>query len=177
MLTSSILDAEGLFKPEALKVPIIKDAIEYMDDGERVVLAIHMILYPFSPYSTMHQDRIEDEVKADFPEYVEALKDANSLYYCERVKEKLIKLYSTPSKRFRDSLARQLDIISDYGDTVAKVTDGKDGNLPQIRQLIQSGPQLLASFRETDNIYQEELKSHRGMSESWDDKIDYSNMD
>jgi len=177
MLTSSILDEEGLIKPEALKIPIIKDALDYLDEGERIVLAIHMILYPFSPYSSMHQDRIEDEVKADFPEYTEALNDASALYYIERIKEKLIKFYDTPSKRFRDSLARQLDIISDYGDTVAKVTDGKDGNLPQIRQLIKDGPQLLASFRETDNIYQEELKSHRGMSESWDDKIDYSKMD
>ena len=177
MLTSSILNEEGLLKPEALHIPIIKDTIENVDDGERVVIAIHMLLYPYSPFSTIHQNKIEDEVKESFPEYEEALQNAASLYYIEQVKEKLTKFYSTPSKRFRDSLARQLDIISDYGETLMKITDGKDGNLPQIRQLIKEGPVLLESFRQTDNIYQEELKSHRGMSESWDDKLDYGSMD
>lgn len=177
MLTSSILSEEGIIKPEALEVPIIKDTIENVDDGERVVLAVHMITYPFSPYSTIHQDKIETEVREDFPEYAEALNNASSLYYIERLKEKLMHLYSTPSKRFRDSLARQLDIVSDYGDALMKITDGKDGNLSQIRQLIKDSPSLLNAFKETDNIYKEELKSHRGMSESWDDKIDYSNMD
>jgi len=177
MLTSSILNEEGLLKPEALMVPIIKDTIENVDDGERVVVAVHMLLYPFSPFSTIHQDKIEAEVKEAFPEYEEALKIASSLYYIQQLKEKLATYYNTPTKRFRDSLARQLDIISEYGENLMKITDGRDGNLPQIRQLIKDGPVLLESFRQTDNMYKEELKSHRGMSESWDDKLDYSSMD
>ena len=177
MLTSSILNEEGLIKPEALLIPIIKNTIDYVDDGERVVVAVHMLLYPYSPFSSIHQDKMEDEVKESFPEYENALNDASSLYYVEQLKLKLSKFYSTPSKRFRDSLARQLDIISDYGETITKITDGRDGNLPQIRQLIKESSQLLASFKETDNIYQEELKSHRGMSEAWDDKVNYEDLD
>ena len=98
MINSTILNEEGLIRPEALHIPEIKDCINYVHNGDKLVVAVHMILYPYSPYSSIHQDKIEEEVDIDFPEYAEGKTDPNAQVYIERLKNKLIKIYETPSK-------------------------------------------------------------------------------
>lgn len=92
---------------------------------------------------------IYNEIDADF-----SLEDALIL----RAKAFCETLYETPTKRAYDGITKALDRIATYMATT-EITDGKDGNIGQIRAMAKDFESIRQSFKGAYKDLQDEQKS------------------
>jgi hypothetical protein len=89
------------------------------------------------------------EIDAEFS--TEDIEIYNALRFCE-------KLYETPTSRAYGGMQKALDRISNYLAT-AQITDGKDGNIAQIRALAKDFDGIRQSFKGVYKDLQDEQSS------------------
>jgi hypothetical protein len=95
------------------------------------------------------EDLILQEIEAEFsPEDDDIF---TALKFCER-------MYETPTSRAYEGMQKALDRISRYLAT-AQITDGKDGNITQIRALAKDFDGIRQSFKGVYKDLQEEQQS------------------
>jgi hypothetical protein len=95
------------------------------------------------------EDLILQEIEAEFsPEDDDIF---TALKFCER-------MYETPTSRAYEGMQKALDRISRYLAT-AQITDGKDGNIAQIRALAKDFDGIRQSFKGVYKDLQEEQQS------------------
>ena len=100
------------------------------------------------PYADK-EDLILREIQAEFSTEDEDIQIA--LIFCE-------KMYETPTSRAYVGMQKALDRISKYLAT-AQITDGKDGNIAQIRALAKDFDGIRQSFKGVYKDLQEEQQS------------------
>lgn len=92
---------------------------------------------------------IMTQIDADFSTEDDSIFIA--LQFCER-------MYETPTSRAYGGMQKALDRISNYLSTV-QITDGKDGNIAQIRALAKDFDGIRQSFKGVYKDLQEEQQS------------------
>jgi len=95
------------------------------------------------------EDLVLQQIEAEFsPEDDDIF---TALKFCER-------MYETPTSRAYDGMQKALDRISRYLAT-AQITDGKDGNIAQIRAMAKDFDGIRQSFKGVYKDLQEEQQS------------------
>jgi|TARA_R110000868_G_scaffold106404_3_gene291821 hypothetical protein len=105
---------------------------------------------------------IFNELDAEFSTEDELIRRA--LGFCET-------LYETPIKRAYDGISKALDRIATYM-AVTQITDGKDGNIGQVRAMAKDFESIRQSFKGAYKDLQDEQKSRirGGGSMAYDQK-------
>lgn len=138
----------------------LKSLKDLMDNYPEQHLKIYQYLFymtcpnpdmnPF--FNVPHLDKEEQilkEIDAEFsPEDDDIF---TALKFCERI-------YETPTSRAYEGMQKALDRISRYLAT-AQITDGKDGNIAQIRALAKDFDGIRQSFKGVYKDLQEEQQS------------------
>lgn len=109
---------------------------------------------PENPYFNRPEDETEEQI-------IEDLKIDFSLEEDEIIiaLEKAIVMYETPSVRAHAGLKRAMDAIATYmGNT--KITDGKDGNIGQIRQMAKDFDNIRQSYKGVSKDLEAEQEAH-----------------
>jgi hypothetical protein len=138
----------------------LKSLKDIMDNYPDQYLKIYQYLFymtcpnpdmnPF--FNVPHMDKediILKEIEAEFS--VEDDDIFTALKACER-------MYETPTSRAYEGMQKALDRISRYLAT-AQITDGKDGNIAQIRALAKDFDGIRQSFKGVYKDLQEEQQS------------------
>jgi len=138
----------------------LKSLKDIMDNYPDQYLKIYQYLFymtcpnpdmnPF--FNVPHMDKediILKEIEAEFS--VEDDDIFTALKACER-------MYETPTSRASEGMQKALDRISRYLAT-AQITDGKDGNIAQIRALAKDFDGIRQSFKGVYKDLQEEQQS------------------
>jgi hypothetical protein len=96
------------------------------------------------------EDLILNEIEAEFdPEEKEIF---TALQFCQR-------MYETPTSRAYDGIKKALDRIAKYMANV-QITDGKDGNINQVRAMAKDFEAIRQSFKGAYKDLQDEQQSH-----------------
>ena len=135
----------------------LKDIMEnYPDDYLKIYQYLFYMTCPnpdINPFFNVpHLDKEEmilKEVQAEFSPEDDDI--AVALEACKR-------LYETPTSRAYEGMQKALDRISRYLAT-AQITDGKDGNIAQIRALAKDFDGIRQSFKGVYKDLQEEQQS------------------
>lgn len=135
----------------------LKDIMDnYPDDYLKIYLYLFYMTCPnpdLNPFFNVpHMDKEEiilREVQAEFSTEDDDIFVA--LKACER-------MYETPTSRAYEGMQKALDRISRYLAT-AQITDGKDGNIAQIRALAKDFDGIRQSFKGVYKDLQEEQQS------------------
>ena len=138
----------------------LKSLKDIMDNYPEDYLKIYQYLFymtcpnpdmnPF--FNVPHMDKEEqilNEIEAEFSPEDDDIYIA--LKACER-------MYETPTSRAYEGMQKALDRISRYLAT-AQITDGKDGNIAQIRALAKDFDGIRQSFKGVYKDLQEEQQS------------------
>lgn len=131
-----------------------------MDDYPDNYMKVYSYLFymtcpgPDNPYYNLPEDQIEETVieaiNCDFSTEDDAIQ--NALAGCE-------KLFETPSVRAHKGLKKAMDHIAIYmGNT--PITDGKDGNIGQIRAMAKDFHNVRQSYKGVSKDLQEEQEAH-----------------
>jgi len=135
----------------------LKDIMDnYPDDYLKIYLYLFYMTCPnpdLNPFFHVpHMDKEElilKEIEAEFS--VEDDDIFTALKACER-------MYETPTSRAYEGMQKALDRISRYLGS-APITDGKDGNIAQIRALAKDFDGIRQSFKGVYKDLQEEQQS------------------
>ena len=95
------------------------------------------------------EDIILREIQAEFS--VEDDDIFTALVFCRR-------MYETPTSRAYEGIKKALDKIAKYMSTV-QITDGKDGNINQVRAMVKDFDSIRKSFKGAYKDLQEEQQS------------------
>ena len=95
------------------------------------------------------EDLILSEINAEFS--TEDTEIYNALEFCKR-------LYQTPTSRAYEGIKQALDRIAKYMATTS-ITDGKDGNINQIRAMAKDFDSIRQSFKGAYKDLQDEQQS------------------
>jgi hypothetical protein len=96
------------------------------------------------------EELILEELNAEFSVEDEEIIQAKE--FCD-------KMYSTPTSRAYKGMQRALDKIAKYLDTTS-ITDGKDGNITQIRAVAKDFDAIRQSFKGVYKDLQDEQQAH-----------------
>ena len=135
----------------------LKDIMDnYPDDHLKIYLYLFYMTCPnpdLNPFFNVpHMDKEEmilAEIQAEFSTEDDDISVA--LKACAR-------MYETPTSRAYEGMQKALDRISRYLGT-AQITDGKDGNIAQIRALAKDFDGIRQSFKGVYKDLQEEQQS------------------
>lgn len=135
----------------------LKDIMDnYPDDYLKVYLYLFYMTCPnpdLNPFFHVpeidKEEMILKEIQAEFSPEEEEIFVA--LLFCK-------KLYETPTARAYDGMQKALDRISRYLATTA-ITDGKDGNIAQIRAIAKDFDGIRQSFKGVYKDLQDEQQS------------------
>lgn len=107
-----------------------------------------------NPYFNLHQDVKEEKI-------IEDLEIDFSLQMVDIVEavKKAAEMYETPTVRAYNGIKNALDNIAEYMGTTA-ITDGKDGNIAQIRAMAKDYNHIRESYKGTAKDLQEEQDVH-----------------
>lgn len=147
-----VIPSEHCFTLKALK-----DIMEnYPDDHLKIYQYLFYMTCPnpdMNPFFNVpdadKEELILREIEAEFSTEDEDIQIA--LIFCE-------KMYETPTSRAYVGMQKALDRISRYLGT-AQITDGKDGNIAQIRALAKDFDGIRQSFKGVYKDLQEEQQS------------------
>lgn len=103
----------------------------------------------FNTIETDKEEIILDQLDANFSPEEDGIPQA--LEFCK-------KLYETPTLRAYNGIKMALDNIADYMNKTP-ITDGRDGNINQIRQMAKDFDDIRSSFKGALKDLQEEQKS------------------
>lgn len=135
----------------------LKDIMDnYPDDHLKIYLYLFYMTCPnpdLNPFFNVpHMDKediILNEIEATFSTEDDDV--VTALRFCQR-------MYETPTSRAYEGMQKALDRISRYLAT-AQITDGKDGNIAQIRALAKDFDGIRQSFKGVYKDLQEEQQS------------------
>ena len=130
---------------------------KYPDDYLKIYQYLFYMTCPnpdINPFFNMVDDDKEEiilnEISADFSPEDEMIPYA--LQFCR-------KLYETPTMRAYNGIKKALDNIATYMGT-AHITDGKDGNINQIRAMAKDFDSIRLSYKGAYKDLQDEQTSH-----------------
>lgn len=139
----------------------LKSLKDIMDNYPKEYLEIYQYLfYMTCPNPDMNpffhtpeidkEDIILNEINAEFdPEDKDIF---TALQFCQ-------KMYETPTSRAYDGIKKALDRIGKYMGNV-QITDGKDGNINQVRAMAKDFEAIRQSFKGAYKDLQDEQQSH-----------------
>lgn len=136
-----------------LLIPELKRLIDtHKKDPIPVLRYVYLMTVPDSPYANMEEDEKEtmilEDTGGDF-----TLDDAD----IKAAIEKLTKLYETPTTRTYRAMKIRMDKMDEYLADAA-VLEGRDGNLPEIRQYMQNIGKIHDNYKKLEAAVQEEVK-------------------
>lgn len=140
-------------------IPEFKAVIDkYKDESTKVLAYLFYTTYIGSenPYSNYPKYEREEVVKKDMCYKVKE----DSII--ANAREKMEKMYETPTMRFYKAFTNSLDKLSSYLDN-SSVSDGRDGNLDDIMKIMKEYEKLRQSFKSIRNdLKEEETANVRG---------------
>jgi hypothetical protein len=135
----------------------IKDRLSDDDEWEGIFLWAHYMTYPYpeeNPYSNTdmldRSEKIVDELGISEP--VDFDED------CQKLKNRLEELYSTPVTRAYKGLAALSDKMSKHLETT-DIKDGKDGNVVQLTGYASKYKAIRDSFKLAEKDLEDESKA------------------
>lgn len=96
------------------------------------------------------EEMILDQIEATFSTEDDPIQEG--LAFCE-------KMFSTETSRAYNGIAQMMDTIASYMKTTTTLTDGKDGNIGQIRAMAKDFNAIRLSFKETYRDLKDEQQS------------------
>jgi len=161
-----------VLSPEILLIPqlyqLYEDKVNDTDPTWDIWFAnMHFKLWPETPYRNLGEKEREEVIDHDFPI------DISDPRY-NIVKNWLAYAYTTPSKKIYESVKMIVDRITEYAANLEDITDGKDGNLPQLISLVRNSEPLLRAYKDVEIEYKKEVMEARGTKGiAWDSKESY----
>lgn len=129
---------------------------EYPDDYLKIYQYLFYMTCPnpdmnpfFNALESDKEEIILNEIGAEFSTEDQSIREA--IAFC-------IKLYETPTSRAYEGMKKALDRIAKYLEKTP-ITDGKDGNINQIRAMAKDFESIRQSFKGVYKDLQEEQQS------------------
>jgi hypothetical protein len=161
MIEIFVLDnGRVVINPNCLLIPELKAVVKAYKDPVPALSYLHFMYFPKSPYAALPEDTKEEVILLDYEgDYTPSDKEIRM------AAQKLQELYKTPTQRFFFNCKKALDRLGEYVAS-ATITEGRDGNLPQVRDMLKSVGKINQEFKQLEKAYEEEIKaSIRGGAE------------
>lgn len=129
---------------------------------------------PESPYQNLPNHEVEDRVKEDISNAHPEVDFFNEYFLVAR--EKAESLYYSPIRRLLDGAKAAVENIADFMKNTT-ITDGRDGNIAQIRGTIKELASMIKNYEATEESYKKEMSKTRGSSILGIDEVDNNDED